>query len=144
MEEKEYEEGSMQGLTPPERSTSPPRRRRACIPCTNAKARCNFNDAETSADTAICERYACQGGLLSGSFHECDATADDSFSVGARGSGFDALPKLQRACASPDSSNHSTSTHSPIANMGRDCATHAALQPCRIVGGAPGRLDYRD
>ncbi|OAQ97106.1 hypothetical protein LLEC1_04369, partial [Akanthomyces lecanii] len=46
----------MQGLTPPERSTSPPRRRRACIPCTNAKARCNFTDINGGADDANCER----------------------------------------------------------------------------------------
>ncbi|KAJ6789416.1 hypothetical protein PWT90_03646 [Aphanocladium album] len=46
----------MQGLTPPERSTSPPRRRRACIPCTHAKARCNFNDIAGGADDdAVCE-----------------------------------------------------------------------------------------
>ncbi|KAJ3493399.1 hypothetical protein NLG97_g4755 [Lecanicillium saksenae] len=46
----------MQGLTPPDRSTSPPRRRRACIPCTNAKARCNFNDIAGGADDdAVCE-----------------------------------------------------------------------------------------
>ncbi|KAM3557389.1 hypothetical protein MY1884_004543 [Beauveria asiatica] len=47
----------MQGLTPPERPASPPRRRRACIPCTNAKARCNFTDLNGGPDDAVCERY---------------------------------------------------------------------------------------
>ncbi|KAM0668425.1 hypothetical protein ACQRIU_001987 [Beauveria bassiana] len=46
----------MQGLTPPERPASPPRRRRACIPCTNAKARCNFTDLDGGPDDAVCER----------------------------------------------------------------------------------------
>lgn len=39
----------------PPRPESPPRRLRACVPCTRAKARCNFR--EENAGKHLCDRY---------------------------------------------------------------------------------------
>lgn len=51
---KIYDTLGMDPQPPPPRPDSPPRRLRACAPCTRAKARCNFR--EENARRHLCDR----------------------------------------------------------------------------------------
>ncbi|OAA50729.1 Fungal transcriptional regulatory protein [Cordyceps fumosorosea ARSEF 2679] len=94
----------MQGLTPPERSTSPPRRRRACIPCTNAKARCNFTDTDAGADDAVCESRVAsleeRLDALTTAIETQNALTSRSLAIGGSSSSLGQAPAAQTASQS--------------------------------------------